>query len=161
ATVTAVVLVVVVAVASGAVKAVPAFVSPGAPSLSAVPSAPPPSLPPSAPAAPRPLDACVAADLAAVSPGAQGGQPLLVGAPLGRRAGLADTVRRYHLGGVFLQGRSSASAATVHQGVAALQSAATGAGGIPLQIGVDQEGGDVQSLKGTDFPTVPTAVEQG
>jgi len=92
---------------------------------------------------------------------AQVGQLLMVGTQLGSPAGLADTVRRYHLGGVFLQGRSSASAATVHQGVAALQSAATGAGGIPLQIGVDQEGGEVQSLKGTDFPTVPTAVEQG
>lgn len=161
AAVIAVVLVVVVAVASGAVKSVPAFVAPGAPSPSAVPSAPPPSLPPSTPSAPGDLDACVAADLAAMSLEAQVGQLLMVGTQLGSPAGLADTVRRYHLGGVFLQGRSSASAATVHQGVAALQSAATGAGGIPLQIGVDQEGGEVQSLKGTDFPTVPTAVEQG
>ena len=161
ATVIAVVLVVVVAVASGAVKSVPAFVSPGAPSPSAVRSAPPPSLPPSKPAAPGDVDACVAADLAAMSLEAQVGQLLMVGTQLGSPTGLADTVRRYHLGGVFLQGRSSASAATVHQGVAALQSAATGAGGIPLQIGVDQEGGEVQSLKGTDFPTVPTAVEQG
>jgi len=161
ASVIAVALVVVAAVASGAVKAVPSFVSPGAASPSAVPSAPPASLPPSTPAAPGDLDACVAADLAAMNLEAQVGQLLMVGTKVASPADLADTVRRYHLGGVFLQGRSSATAATLHQGVAALQSAATGAGGIPLQIGVDQEGGEVQTLKGTDFPTVPTAVEQG
>jgi beta-N-acetylhexosaminidase len=85
----------------------------------------------------------------------------MVGTKVASPADLADTVRRYHLGGTFLAGRSSAPAATLHQGVAALQAAATSSGGIPLQVGVDQEGGEVQTLKGADFPAVPTAVEQG
>jgi beta-N-acetylhexosaminidase len=159
-TVIAVALVVVAAVAPGTFRSV--FVLPGALPPSAVPSvrtSPQPS--PTGSAAARTLDACVAADLAGMSLEAQVGQLLMVGTKVDSPAALATTVSRYHLGGVFLQGRSSATAATLHQGVAALQSAATGAGGIPLQIGVDQEGGEVQTLKGTDFPAVPTAVEQG
>jgi beta-N-acetylhexosaminidase len=159
-TVLAVALVVVAAVAPGAVRAVSVFVLPGALPPSAVPSAPA-SPPSSGPAAAQGLDACVAADLAGMSLEAQVGQLLMVGTKVDSPAGLATTVSRYHLGGVFLQGRSSATAATLHQGVAALQSAATANGGIPVQVGVDQEGGEVQTLKGTDFPAVPTAVEQG
>lgn len=153
-------LVVVAAVAPGVVRAVSVFVLPGALPPSAVPSAPssPASSPPSAGQA---LDACVAADLSHMSLTGQVGQLLMVGTKVDSPAALAGTVSRYLLGGVFLQGRSSATAATLHQGVATLQSAATANGGIPLQVGVDQEGGEVQTLKGTDFPAVPTAVEQG
>lgn len=130
---------------------------------------PPGGLPPSAPAGARPslsiapqaLDACAADAVAKLSLDAQVGQLLMVGTMLASPADLADTVRRYRLGGAFLSGRSTAPAATIRQSVQALQAAATSAGGIPLQIGVDQEGGEVQSLQGMDFPPVPTAVEQG
>jgi beta-N-acetylhexosaminidase len=141
-------------------KATAVFVLPGGLPPSAVPSALP-SQRPSAPSAPEALDACVNAALATMSLDAQVGQLLMVGTKVASPADLADTVHRYRLGGVFLAGRSSATAAALHQGVAALQAAATSAGGVPLQVGVDQEGGEVQTLKGTDFPAVPTAVQQG
>jgi beta-N-acetylhexosaminidase len=153
-------LVLVTALAPGRTRATAVFVPPGGLPPSAVPSALP-SQRPSAPAAPGALDGCVTAALSTMSLEAQVGQLLMVGTSVNNPAVLVDAVRRYRLGGVFLAGRSTAPAATLHQGVAALQSAATGAGGIPLQIGVDQEGGEVQTLKGADFPAIPTAVQQG
>jgi beta-N-acetylhexosaminidase len=89
------------------------------------------------------------------------GQVLMVGAPITNPAGSTGIVSQYQLGGVFLAGRSSQPAATLAQSVGSLQAAARASGGIPLQIAVDQEGGEVQSLKGADFPLIPTAVNQG
>jgi beta-N-acetylhexosaminidase len=158
--VVAVTLVVMTVVRSGRGQAQAGFVA-GGPPPSGSPTVAPPVTPSGPPAAPGSLDACVAAALASMSLDAQVGQLLMVGTKVASPADLADTVRRYHLGGVFLAGRSSASASTLHQGVAALQAAARASGGIPLQVGVDQEGGDIQTLNGTDFPAVPTAVAQG
>ena len=154
------VLVAVAAVGAGRDTVTASFVPPGGLPPSAAPPAPA-SARPSLSTAPQTLDACAAAAVAKLSLEAQVGQLLMVGTKVASPADLADTVRRYHLGGVFLSGRSTAAAATIRQGVQALQAAATSSGGIPLQVGVDQEGGDVQTLKGVDFPPVPTAVEQG
>jgi beta-N-acetylhexosaminidase len=62
------------------------------------------------------------------------------------------------LGGAFLAGRASPTADTLRQGILSLQRTA---GAIPLQIAIDQEGGQVQTLKGADFPLIPSAVQQG
>jgi len=69
----------------------------------------------------------------------------------------AAAVSGVPVGGLFLQGRSSAGAAAVGAAVAQLQAEAR----VPLQIAVDQEGGLVQTLTGPGFDDVPTAVEQG
>jgi beta-N-acetylhexosaminidase len=159
--VVAIMLVAMTAVWAGHDRTGASFVTAGGAPPSGALSAAPRSTPSTPSASPTTLDSCVAANLAAMSLEAQVGQLLMVGTKVASPADLADTVRKYHLGGVFLAGRSSASAATLHQGVAALQAAAKASGGIPLQVGVDQEGGEVQTLKGTDFPAVPTAVDQG
>ncbi len=154
------VLVALTAVGARRDTVIASFVPPGGLPPSAVPSAQV-SARPSPTTRPQALDACAAAAVAKLSLDAQVGQLLMAGTKVTSPADLADTVRQYHLGGAFLAGRSSASAATIRQGVQALQSAATSSGGIPLQIAVDQEGGEVQTLQGADFPPVPTAVEQG
>ena len=110
----------------------------------------------SAAAAPAAGD-CVSATLGRLDLPGRVGQLLMVGTPIANPGGLADTVRRYRLGGVFLAGRTTASAATLRQGIHALQNAAA----IPVQVAVDQEGGEVQTLQGNDFPPIPTAVVQG
>ena len=89
------------------------------------------------------------------------GQLLVVGIPATapvQGAGLARAVRA---GGVFLHGRSSQSLGVVAQGIGALQASAGLAGLLPLQVTVDQEGGQIQALSGTGFPAMPSAVVQG
>jgi beta-N-acetylhexosaminidase len=105
--------------------------------------------------------ACATAKVAAMSLEGRVGQLLMIGTPIANPGPLADTIRRYHLGGVFLAGRSNQSAATLKQNITALQNVAVSATGLPAQIALDQEGGLVQTLKGDDFPAIPSAVQQG
>ncbi len=105
------------------------------------------------------LDACVNATVSQLDLDGRVGQLLMVGTPIANPPALAETVRRNRLGGVFLSGRSTQSAATVQQGIRTLQQAAPR--GLPLHIAVDQEGGQVQTLRSADFPSIPSAVEQG
>lgn len=72
-------------------------------------------------------------------------------------------IDHYHLGNVFLAGRSSAgvtATAGITAGLRAHVSSAT-TGGVPLLIGTDQEGGYVQVLSGPGFSTIPTGLTQG
>jgi beta-N-acetylhexosaminidase len=114
-----------------------------------------------APTGGTPSPSCTDALLARLGLDGQVGQLLMVGTPVANPAGLADTVRRYRLGGAFLAGRSSQSAATLRQGIAALQNDVASATAVPLLVALDQEGGEVQTLKGSDFPPIPSAVVQG
>ena len=91
---------------------------------------------------------CAARTLAAMSPEQRAGQLLMIGTPVGEPRPLAAAVTRYHLGGVFLAGRSKRPATALRADIAALQ----GAAGTPLLVALDQEGGDVQTLQGNDFP---------
>jgi beta-N-acetylhexosaminidase len=85
------------------------------------------------------------------------GQLLMVGVSVDAPSGLGDTVARYRLGGVFLHGRSTRRAAGLRADIAGLQRRAA----LPLLISLDQEGGDVQTLKGPDFPLLPSALRLG
>jgi beta-N-acetylhexosaminidase len=87
------------------------------------------------------------------------GQVMLVGTPVSDPQSIIKTVKTYDIGGVFLAGRSHASAAQLKAAIAAIQ-AATPAGD-RLLIALDQEGGEVQTLQGADFPPIPTATAQG
>src|SRR3954447_24065195 len=92
------------------------------------------------------------------------GQLVMVSAALsGVTQQTRDSVTRYHVGSVFLAGRSSAGASSVRSIVNKLQALATptATSGVPLLVGVDQEGGQVQTLSGSGFSTIPTAVKQG
>jgi beta-glucosidase-like glycosyl hydrolase len=62
------------------------------------------------------------------------------------------------VGGIFLAGRSQAAATDLATTVAGWQSAAPGPG---LWVAADQEGGQVQTLRGPGFDPLPTALEQG
>jgi beta-N-acetylhexosaminidase len=123
----------------------------------------PSSVATSSPAAPSPTqsaeDACVAATIATLTLPQRVGQVMLIGTPLADLTSVTDLVARYNIGGVFLAGRSRASAADLKAGIAALRSSAPPTTG--LLIALDQEGGQVQTLQGNDFPPIPTALEQG
>jgi beta-N-acetylhexosaminidase len=87
----------------------------------------------------------------------QVGQLVMIGTPVDNARSLTAAVSRYHLGGVFLAGRTDRSAASLRADIAALQDAAS----IPLLVALDQEGGNVQTLKGPDFPVIPSAQTLG
>jgi beta-N-acetylhexosaminidase len=62
------------------------------------------------------------------------------------------------VGGIFLAGRSQTAATDLGATVAGWQSAAPGPG---LWVAADQEGGNVQTLRGPGFALLPTAQAQG
>lgn len=119
------------------------------------------SLAPSQPAPAPSGEACVVSTMSRLTLEDKVGQLLMIGAPIGNPTSIVATVRRYRLGGVFLAGRSSQPAATLRQSIAAIQQASTAATGMPVLVALDQEGGLVQTLSGNDFPTIPSAVQQG
>ncbi len=122
-----------------------------------------PSTQPASPAH-RPLSQhhqyCAAAVLAEMDLRERVGQLLMVGVPAQRSWDGITLVRTHRLGGVFLRGRSTAKTGKIRRGLDRLQAASRQAGGLPLHVAVDQEGGLVQTLHGPDFPPIPSAVKQ-
>jgi beta-N-acetylhexosaminidase len=89
------------------------------------------------------------------------GQLFVVGTPAtAAGASALDAVQNRYVGGVFLAGRSElgveATRAVVDQLIAA-----SGSAPIPLIVATDQEGGEVQVLRGPGFSEIPSALEQG
>ncbi|XVV09323.1 glycoside hydrolase family 3 N-terminal domain-containing protein [Actinoplanes sp. CA-131856] len=114
-----------------------------------------PSAPPTTPT-PTPKD-CVTRTLDGLDLAGRAGQVLMVGVPVDTPTGYASAVRQYRLGGVFLRGRSTHAASELRGDIATLQSKAT----LPMLVALDQEGGSVQTLKGSDFPILPSAERLG
>ena len=88
---------------------------------------------------------------------AQVAQLFVVGVPL-RDLAVGDPLAAAGVGGLFLAGRSTASAEEIAAVTERWQAQAPGPA---LWVAVDQEGGAVQTLKGAGFDTLPTAREQG
>jgi beta-N-acetylhexosaminidase len=130
-----------------------------APSAPVPPSsaAPPVPAPPSVSPSPGGVGRCVTTTVAALSLPERVGQLLMLGTEVDDPRDVRDAVARYHLGGVFLAGRSRRPAAALRADIAAVQRGAA----MPLLIALDQEGGSVQTLKGPDFPLIPSAQRLG
>ncbi|WP_028049638.1 glycoside hydrolase family 3 N-terminal domain-containing protein [Cellulomonas sp. URHD0024] len=89
------------------------------------------------------------------------GQIVMVGVNLAHpQPASISSVTDQHVGNVFLQNRSSAGTQSVLDLVHQLTDQPT-SHGTPLFVGVDQEGGQVQSLTGPGFSTIPSALDQG
>ena len=101
---------------------------------------------------------CVRELVETLSPQERIGQLLMVALDSGSDVGGVDAqVTDQHVGGVILLGRwsgtTSVTAATHH-----LNSLA---GGVGLFLAADQEGGQVQPLRGPGFSAIPSATDQG
>jgi beta-N-acetylhexosaminidase len=106
--------------------------------------------------------ATIAADAYAHLSAAQRiGQLLMVGVPdTGSPRKTLALLRRQSIGNVILINQSAAGVDGVAALVARVRRATT-QGGVSPYVAVDQEGGEVQHLKGPGFATIPTAVRQG
>jgi len=104
-------------------------------------------------------EGCAARVLAGLSPAERAGQVLMIGVPVDAPATAAATVLGYRPGGVFLHGRSRRSAAEIGRQVGVLQRVARSQ--VALHVAVDQEGGQVQTLSGSGFGAIPSALVQG
>ncbi|MGC5166692.1 glycoside hydrolase family 3 N-terminal domain-containing protein [Luteimicrobium sp. DT211] len=117
---------------------------------------PPATKPPSTAPSTRPL--------AGMSLDQKVGQLFMVGATAtGPEPATGTAISRYHVGNVILVGRSQLGVTRTRAIADALQRRATSSAthGLPLFVGVDQEGGNIQVLRGPGFATMPTALTQG
>jgi beta-N-acetylhexosaminidase len=115
-------------------------------------------------AAPRPTGDCVQDQLNAMArPERRIAQLLLLGVPATAPGRAATTAVGHSApGGVFLTGRSTTgvdATANVVDGIRA--TGETAFPGVGMFIAVDQEGGQVQVLRGPGFDPMPSAIEQG
>lgn len=126
---------------------------------------------PLTPAATRPgtstggptVASCVERTASALTTAQRVGQLLMVGIQPGQApGGLDGAIAAQHLGGAIYLGGWSGSAA-VRQTSTHLQGQVTAVstGGVRLLVAADQEGGQVQQLKGPGFTSLPSALAQG
>lgn len=144
------------ALAAGCAPATLAPQAPGA-SSAATPAAVTPTSPETTAVAAGP--ACLA-EAEALPLETRVGQLFMMGVDT---AGLTETARQaiasVRIGSVVLLGNSTAGAMQIRQLTAQLGS--LGTADLPLLVAVDQEGGNVQRLKGEGFSAMPTARVQG
>jgi beta-N-acetylhexosaminidase len=91
------------------------------------------------------------------------GQLFLVGIAGAPLAEVAQAVRTYHFGSLLWEGTSTAGVAADRQATRAIQSLASSAATarVGFFVAANQEGGQVQELKGPGFSAVPSALVQG
>lgn len=107
--------------------------------------------------------ACAERALGRMSLAQRVGQLFLVGVPVPASGGLSaqvsGAIRARHFGSVLFVGNSTAGVAGVRAVTRAVQSLAVG--GVRLLVAANQEGGQIQPLRGPGFATIPSAVAQG
>lgn len=130
-----------------------------APSVSQVPLSPAPA--PSA--SPSPSLSCATRVFDGMTEAQRVGQLFLAGLPTqgGPGAELTDAIRSHHLGSVLFVGNTTAGAAAVRSMTSAVQRLAGGNAGVKFFVAANQEGGQIQPLRGPGFPAIPAAVTQG
>ena len=131
----------------------PPAAAPSAPAATATAATVSPSAAPS----PTPSVDCVTATLDKLTLAQRAGQLLMVGTSVDEPDEVAGAIDRQHVGNVFLRGRSTHRAAQLRSDISALQTKSP----LPLLVALDQEGGSVQTLKGPDFPRLPSAERLG
>lgn len=125
-------------------------------------ASPSPSASHSVTAAASPTATCAESTLYAMSLPQQVGQIFVSGVDADNpTASQLQSVTDHDLGGVILTGGSSAGVSATAAVAGDVRDHATGSAGVAPWISTDQEGGNVQHLKGPGFDDMPTALTQG
>lgn len=106
--------------------------------------------------------ACVTQTYPKLTKSQQVGQLIMVGMETSDQAKIHTLISSLHVGNVVYLGGWSGDG-TVGSTSNSLQGRTTSGatGGVGMLIGADQEGGEVQQLKGKGFSTIPSALKQG
>jgi beta-N-acetylhexosaminidase len=107
---------------------------------------------------------CVSSVLSQMTLAQQVGQLFMMGvSSTAPTPGELALIGSQHLGGVILMGHSTAGVAATRRVADLLQAQAAppSTAGVSLSVAVDQEGGNVQVLRGPGFADMPTALSQG
>ena len=114
------------------------------------------------PQAPEPVS-CAARVLARMTTAQRAGQLFAVGIAGSPSSVVARAVAAYHFGSLLFGTTTAASLAELRQVTAADQALASAAATARVRffIAADQEGGEVQRLRGPGFAAIPSAVTQG
>jgi beta-N-acetylhexosaminidase len=155
-----------IAAAAASVLLGVACTSTGTPNVPTQPTGPSgsqaPSTPPSASASPS--ASCVQQTFDGLTPEQRVGQLFVLGLP-NDVLGSAElgAIRAHHIGSVSFTETTTEGVAGVRAVANELQAEATdaGTGGVRFFFAANQEGGEIQALRGTGFSTMPSAVEQG
>lgn len=123
-------------------------------------SAPPPSR--SASLAPSPAGASCTDAARSLSPAEQAGQLVMVGidATGGLTASEASAIEESRAGSVILLQNTTAGAAAIKALTEKVRDAAEDPDGVKTLLAADQEGGQVQRLRGSGFDRIPSAEQQ-
>ena len=137
--------------------------TPAATAIATARSAASPASPPAAPSPSRAPLSCPARVFAQMSAAQRVGQLFLVDLASQPAPAVARAVAAYHFGSLLFGATTSASLAEIRQLTAADQALATRAATARVRffIATDQEGGEVQRLRGAGFSAIPSAVAQG
>jgi beta-N-acetylhexosaminidase len=133
------------------------------PSASVVSSASTRALAPGAASGGPPPASCPTQVFRRMSEAQRVGQLFLVGIAGAPTAEVAQAVGTYHFGSLLWQGTSTVGVAADRQASQAIQSLASSAATARVRffIAANQEGGQVQELKGPGFSAIPSALVQG
>ena len=114
------------------------------------------------PQAPQPLS-CAARVFARMTAAQRAGQLFMVGIAGSPGSEVARAVAAYHFGSLLFGTTAAASLTELRQVTAADQALASAAATARVRffIAADQEGGEVQRLRGPGFAAIPSAVTQG
>jgi beta-N-acetylhexosaminidase len=91
------------------------------------------------------------------------GQLFLVGIPVtgGPGAPAIDAIRAHHLGSVLFSGNSTAGTKAIKDIASRVRGLTAATAGVKFFVAANQEGGEIQPLKGPGFATMPSALTQG
>ncbi|MER3417872.1 MAG: hypothetical protein C4343_01890 [Chloroflexota bacterium] len=128
------------------------------------PTARPPGSPPSARPTPTDSASCPAEVLARLTEAQRIGQLFAVGLPGNELGPAARTaIVSYHIGSWWFTQTTTLGAAAVRAVSRSVQAQVSGpsTGGVGFFVAANQEGGQIQALRGTGFDRIPSALEQG